>query len=83
MFSNAIVEIDESCFNTKYKKKSQKNKLWVFGVLERNGKAKIDFVDKRDKKTLVPIINEQHMAQLFIPTNESPINILKGTIIIP
>jgi len=54
------VEIDEAVFKRrKYNKGRKKKHIWVFGMIERknSNKFKLFIVKKRDKKTLIPLIN--------------------------
>ena len=56
-----VVEIDESCFKTGRDKKNRFLKeRWVFGLYERERKlVYMQVVDKRNAKTLIPIIQKR------------------------
>ena len=55
-----IVEIDESCFfRRKYNKGRMLKQVWVFGIVERTrGRLFVEVVEKRDQKTLLPVIKK-------------------------
>ena len=55
-----IVEVDESCFfKRKYNKGRLLKQVWCFGMVEReSGRLIVELVDKRDSKTLIPIIQK-------------------------
>ena len=62
--SGNVIEIDESLFGKKrkYHRGSGNQKIWVFGATEKHTrKAFLQIVDRRDRKTLLPIIKE-HVA---------------------
>lgn len=58
---NEIVEIDESCFfRRKFNKGRLLKQVWVFGIVERvRGRLFLEIVEKRDRKTLLPIIKKR------------------------
>jgi len=57
---NKIVEIDESCFfKRKYNKGRWTEQIWGFGMVEReSGRLLVEVVEKRNAKTLIPIIKK-------------------------
>jgi IS1 family transposase len=64
----ANVELDESLFGKKckYHKGKVHQRSWVFGIVERHSRNLVlEVVRKRDKATLMPIINE-HVSKAAI-----------------
>lgn len=57
---NVIVEIDESCFGKrKHNRGKRTRSQWVFGCIDRNTKEVLIVpVERRNKDTLLPIIQE-------------------------
>jgi len=58
--ANAIIELDESCFFKRKSNKGQalKNK-WIFSFIQRGtDKFYAEVAEKRDAKTLIPIIKK-------------------------
>ena len=58
--NSSIVEVDESCF---FRRKANKGRLlkqiWGLGIVEREtGRLFVEVVDRRDAKTLLPIIQK-------------------------
>ena len=59
---NCTVEIDECMLGKrKYNRGRMRNQIWVFGGIERGNKGNwfIEVVEKRNKDTLIPIIDQK------------------------
>ncbi len=68
-----IVEVDESLYGGKAHGKrgwGAENKTCLFGMIERNGRVKIQIVPDRTADTLIPIINENVESGITIYSDQ-------------
>ena len=67
-----IVEVDESCFfKRKYNKGRELEQIWCFGMVERGSdRLIVEIVDKRDSRTLIPIIQRWVNLDTFLVVSD-------------
>ena len=73
-----VVEVDESYFSGKMKIKKKgdhsfSNKETLFGMREKDGQTMVFSVERRDKETIIPLIEKYIKLSSIVHTDEHPI----------